>query len=149
MSPTVSDQPTDTLVARYVQLEELRRLAIRRDDIPAANRHYDRTVPILRELVSRNPDGRRAIEALLAHPSPFVRLGAACKVLIWAPAMALPVLARLALNPGSGFSAEERGSVALSAEGMLYKHFGIRNFDSNDLIEPLRAFGVDWPREER
>lgn len=148
MTRTISDKPTDALIAKLVEYDELRGLALRRNDIPAANRHFDRATPILKELASRNPEGRDALEGLLAHASPFVRLDAAFRVLAWAPASAIPVLARLALNPGSNYSHEERGSVITSAKEILYHHFGIRSFDPNALIEPLRAFGVDWPRRE-
>jgi len=28
---------------------------------------------------------------------------------------------------------------------MLYKYFNMRSYDRNELIEPLRAYGVDLP----
>lgn len=146
MTRTISDKPTDALVAALVEYEEQRRLAIRREDTAAANRLYDKTVPVLKELVLRESEGRDALEALLEHASAFVRLSAAAKVLGWAPDQAIPVLGRLYtedLKPA--YTPAESGSVRLTAKELLFRHFGIRSFNPNHLIEPLKAYGIDWP----
>lgn len=146
MIQTASEASLEALVKDVVKYEELRRAAIRRDDIPAANRHFDKATPLLDELASRVPAGREALEMLLTHSSAFVRLSAAARVLAWAHEKAIPVLAHLAEDDlGADYSPAEGGSVEISAAGLLYRHFDIRSFDRNDLIEPLRAYGIDWP----
>jgi hypothetical protein len=45
MTRTISEKPTGALVDELVVHEEQRRLAIRRDDTPAANRLYGKTIP--------------------------------------------------------------------------------------------------------
>ncbi len=64
----------------------------------------------------------------------------------WDPDKAIPVLGRLYtedLNPA--YSPAESVEVPLTAKGRLYRHFGIRSFNPNDRIEPLSAYGIDWP----
>ncbi|WP_268890741.1 hypothetical protein [Mesorhizobium xinjiangense] len=34
----------------------------------------------------------------------------------------------------------------MGASNYLEKHFGITSHDRNDLIEPLKAYGIDLPR---
>jgi hypothetical protein len=68
-------------------------------------------------------------------------------VCAWSPEKAIPVLGRLLVEDlGAESSAHERGDIRLGAKEMLYRHFGIDDFDRNRLIEPLRAYGIDLPR---
>jgi hypothetical protein len=83
------------------------------------------------------------------HELPEVRLRAAGQVLAWAPKLAVPVLGDLLVNwrptdPRRGYVA-----VRTEAKEWLYDYFGITDFDRNKLIEPLRAYGIELPRQDR
>jgi hypothetical protein len=137
------------LVAENIAHEDSRMAAVRRNDIPGANRWFDRSRAVLKDLAGHGPEGRRAIEELLLHPSSFVRLGAAATVHEWAPDLAIPVLADLYLverEPDA--SPSERIEICMSAKGLLYRIFGITSYDPDDLIEPLRRYGIVWPSQE-
>jgi hypothetical protein len=78
-------------------------------------------------------------------------LRAAANVLEWSPEKAVPVLGRLLVEDLSAEnSIDERIDIRVEASGWLYRHFGIRDYDRNKLIEPLRTYGVNIPwREEQ
>lgn len=136
------------LLQSLVKYQELQQLAFRRDDIAAANRHFDRIVAAANGLVA-NPEGRQTLELLLHHSSAFLRLRAAIRVLRWNPEQAVPVLGRILTETlGADLSASERIEVRTSAANTLYQHFGVRGFDRNKLIEPLRAYGVELPYQD-
>jgi hypothetical protein len=142
-----SEDVVSSLVREYFEHQELQRVAIRRDRTPTANRQYARVRTILDRLMAIEPEGRLAIEALMVHPMAYARLIGAMKVYAWDPHKAIPVLGRLLVEDlGAESSAHERGDIRLTARGMLYRHFGIDDFDRNRLIEPLRAYGIDLPR---
>jgi hypothetical protein len=85
-------------------------------------------------------------EGLLNSPSPFMRLRAAFRVLSWGPELAIPVLGRLLVEQFEpGLSPQERVELRISAKEVLYRCFGITDFNQNKLIEPLRAHDVDLP----
>ncbi|WP_011580268.1 MULTISPECIES: hypothetical protein [Chelativorans] len=134
------------LLERFHKHQELYRLAVRRQDVPTANRHILKASEYLNALAALNPAGRETIETLLTHPDAYLRLRAAGSVLSWSPEKAIPVLGRLLFEDlGPTRSPDERLDIRTEAKGWLYKHFGIRSFDRNDLIEPLRAYGVELP----
>lgn len=137
------------MVAENIAHEENRRAAVRRNDIPSANRWFGKSRAVLKDLAGHGPEGRQAVERLLLHPSSFVRLGAAATVHEWAQDLAIPVLADLYLvEREQDASPSERGEVSISAKGLLYRIFGITSYDPDDLIEPLKAYGIAWPTME-
>ncbi|GLS32970.1 hypothetical protein GCM10007937_46800 [Mesorhizobium albiziae] len=78
---------------------------------------------------------------------PEVCVVAAGQVMAWAPDKAIPVLGKLVVewlrkDPRKGYVA-----VRTEAKARLYDHFGIKDFDQNKLIEPLKAFGINLPRQ--
>jgi hypothetical protein len=149
MVRNASKKDNAQLVTAIVAHEDSHRLAVRRDDIRGANRWFEKSRVALDDLAGRVPDGRTSVEALLWHSSSFVRLAAAAKVREWAPDLAIPVLADLYLvEREADTSTSERGSVAISAKGLLYRIFGITSYDPDDLIEPLRRYGIVWPSQE-
>lgn len=150
MTQKVFDKHISAIVQSLVECEEQRRLAVRRQDIRNTNRWFDRVSAILDDLTGQGPEGRAALEALLNHTSSFVRLSAAAKVREWAPDLAIPVLADLYLverEPNA--SPSERNEVNMSAKGLLYRIFGITSYDPDDLIEPLKDYGIAWPTMEQ
>lgn len=138
----------DKLLERLVKYQELQQLAFRREDIPAANRHFDKIVAATKGLAA-DPEGRQVLENLLHHSSAFLRMRAAIRVLRWAPEKAVPVLGRiLSDHLEEGMSPNERIEVRTTAANILYQHFGVRGFDRNKLIEPLQAYGVELPYQD-
>jgi len=92
------------------------------------------------------PEGRRELEILLEHRRPDIRLRAAHAVMMWATDLAIPVFGRLLVEDfGPEISANERSEIRISAALALYRYFGVRNYDQNRLIEPLKAFGIELP----
>jgi len=142
----VTESHIRTLVDRLIESQKLEIAAREREDTRAGNRQVDKISAALRELV-QSPSGREALEHLLTHEIPEVRLQAAGEVMAWAPRKAIPVLGRLILewrpkDPRKGYIA-----VRFLAGLQLYEYFGIKDFDHNKLIEPLRAYGIELPRE--
>jgi hypothetical protein len=145
MIPHGSDMLPDNLLASLVEYQELQRQAVRRGDIPAANRHLLKVIAAT-DALAATPQGRDALKSLFDHPIADLRLRAAASMLDWAPDLAIPVLGRLLIEDlGAESSADEGIDIRLEASGALYRHFGIRSFKRNDLIEPLRAHGVEIP----
>lgn len=144
MQSANSEAPVDELVGALMKHQALEIAACEREDVTAANRQTDKLSAILDQLAG-TPVGRLALEALLTHEMPEVRLRAAGAVMAWAPEMAIPVLGRLVADwkpkdPRRGYV-----PVRTEAKGWLYDYFGVTDFDQNKLIEPLRAYGVDLP----
>lgn len=144
MQSANSETSTDKLVGALMKHQALEIEACEREDIAAANRQVDKLSAVLDQL-ARTAVGRQALEKLMSHEMPEVRLRAAGAVMAWAPDMAIPVLGRLVADwkpkdPHRGYVA-----VRTEAKGWLYDHFGVTDFDQNKLIDPLRAYGIDLP----
>jgi len=140
-----SDMPVDALLGLLFKYQELHRQAVRRIDVPASNRHVLKIIEAGNALASTSP-GRDALEKLLTHPMAYMRLRAAQRVLEWDSKMAIPVLGRLLFeNLGEESTVDERIDIRTSAKDSLFMHFGIRSWNRNDLIEPLKTYGVDLP----
>lgn len=145
MTRKISDLPVEILRERFLKYQEQQKLAIRAEDVPAANRYMLKIIQYTDALASTSR-GKDVLEELIASPLPFVRLRAAQWVCAWNPKVAIPVLGRLLIEKfGPDLSVDERLALRISAKDSLYDFFGIRSFDENDLIEPLRAYGVDLP----
>jgi hypothetical protein len=121
--------------------------ADRAQDIPAYNRLHKKVLEALTAIENAGSPGRDALERLMEHDIPQVRLWAAGRVIDWDPDRAIPVLARLIVEILPTESAPvERMSIRGTASSHLEKFFGITNFDRNELIAPLKAYGVNLPR---
>ena len=144
MTSGSSDSSVQELVAILLKYQKLEIAASERDDIDSANRYFDRLSAALDQLATTSP-GRDTLERLMQHEMPEIRLRAAGRVMAWAPEMAIPVLGRLLVDwkprdPRKGYVAVGDG-----ARMRLYQHFGIRSYNRNDLIEPLRRYGIELP----
>src|SRR5688500_6072957 len=82
----------DTLGQEFVTAMIAGRDAYGLRNVPAHNRWWRRADRTARKLIDRGENGKGAVEALLGHEEPIVRLGAASYVLKWAPDRAIPVL---------------------------------------------------------
>jgi len=143
MTRAISDLSADVLRHRFLEYQERQQAAIRAEDIPAANRHAMK-VKRYADALAATPRGRDMLEELAGSPLPFVRHRAAQWVVDWAPELAVPVLGRHLIEDfGPDLSVDERLELRISAKHSLYAFFGIRSFDHNDLIEPLKAYGID------
>lgn len=149
MTPTNSKASIQQMSKTFVEQQEKRMAAIRNLDVPAANRHHMRAA-VVAEALSSTPAGRAALEKLHGHPILHIRLSAAENAMKWAPDEVIPFLGNL-LDADLSFieSPDERLDIRDRAKGMLYKHFDIRSWDRNDLIEPLRAYGVELSYRDR
>ena len=149
MTRQTSDQ-VDELIEKFLRHENLRMEAIRQQNVPKANRHlvkYSATGEALRSTA----EGRAALEALLDDPELHVRVAVAEEIMRWDPEKVIPLFGRLLDLDGDLRqidSVEELGDIRLRAELWLYQHFNIRNSDRNELIEPLKAYGVTLKRRE-
>lgn len=140
-----SEMPIDALLKTLFKYQELQRLALRREDIRAANRHVLKAFAAA-DALNATPQGRDVLERLLNDTDPFLRLRAAECIMKWDPDLAIPVLGRMLFEDlGNESSPDERINIRTTAKDWLYRHFNIRSFDRNDLIEPLKAYGVELP----
>ena len=144
MTRRASDTVLRTQLERFLRFQELQALAIRDGHISTANRHYSKMAAAKKQL-AQSSEGRAVLEELLQSSDAFVRLRAGGQVIDWRPDMAIPVLARLMFEELPDLSAGEWLEIRQTAKGLLYNHFNIRSFDRNDLIEPLKAYGVSLP----
>ncbi|MAS03447.1 MAG: hypothetical protein CL534_01895 [Ahrensia sp.] len=121
--------------------------AIRKDDVPTANRYALRMTHAVRRL-RETEAGRTELEKLLTHPKPNLRLWAAGSVEAWAPDLAVPVLARLLYEPleKDGGAIEDVG-IRMNAQGYLAEHFGLHPSDLRELPRRLADMGIDLPEE--
>jgi HEAT repeat protein len=97
-------------------------------DIPAHNRWMRRGDRAAQKLIDRGENGKDALEALLGHEEPSVRLGAASYVLKWAPDRAIPVLEDLLIWAKQDRSRDIFGEpflVIQNVHGLLAQHYGI------------------------
>ncbi|MGE0501418.1 MAG: hypothetical protein AB7I79_07090 [Rhizobiaceae bacterium] len=145
----ISSRSTEALVEELFRHQVLCRLATRREDTPAANRHLVKIWQIA-DALAVTTAGRLALETLMEHSDPDIRLRGAEAAKAWNLNKAIPVLARLLIDDlDSRFSPVERLEVRISAAHQLYDHFGIRNYDQNHLIVPLSAYGIELQPIER
>lgn len=139
----ISDTTISEKVAAFLTYSVRQVEAVRIDDVPAANRHFLKAAAAA-ETLAASPEGRLALEKLLEHPTLYVQVGAAEYVRRWNPDRVIPFFGRLLdADLSSIASVDERLEIRIRAGDALYKHFGIRSWDRNDLIEPLKAYGVD------
>lgn len=145
MTRKTSDLPVEVLRERFVRYQERQQLAIRAEDVPTANRYMLKIMQYA-DALTETPMGKDVLEELVRSPLPFIRLRAAQRVRAWDPRIAIPVLGQLLIEKfGPDLSVDERLELRINAKDSLRSFFGIRGFDVNDLIEPLRAYGVDLP----
>ncbi|MEO3998597.1 hypothetical protein [Mesorhizobium sp. CAU 1732] len=145
MIPHDSELGIDTLRDRFLKYLEIHQLAIRDVDIPKANRNL---LKVIRygDALARTPMGKDVLEDLIGNPLPFVRLRAAQYVRKWTPERAIPVLGKLLIEEfPPDMSPDERVELRISAKYALYGFFGVKSWDPNDLIEPLRSYGIELP----
>lgn len=149
MIPQASEDGIRRLVRSFLRHQERHIEAVRRLDTPAANRTFLNRVATSDQLVA-SEEGRWELERLLAHPALHVRITAAALVLDWAPEKAIPILGGVLDADLSDIpSVQERIDITASARHMLYVYFGIRSWDRNDLIDPLRKYGIELRRRHR
>lgn len=149
MTRAISDLPVAKLAEDFLKFQELQRQAIARDDVPAANRYFDKLKPI-GDALAASDEGREKLVQFLGDSRPYLRLKAAKWVEKWAPELAVPVFGRLLVEKfDDDVTVDERIEMRYSSRISLYLHFGIKNFDRNELIEPLRAYGIEIPRRHR
>jgi hypothetical protein len=145
MTLGISDQSVGIICGLLLEAQERQQFALRSGNIPAANRSLLK-VRKYADALTGSSQGRDALEGLLTSPSPFVRLRAAHRVCGWNPKLAVPVLGRLIYESlPVDLSSDERTELRASAKHSLFNFFKVPRFDRNDLIEPLRAYGVELP----
>jgi hypothetical protein len=143
MTPPISENSVRDLLQAFLDCEELRMQAVRRLDVPAANK-YCLKAAAAAEALSKTAEGRAEIEKLLGHATLYVRVRAAEAVMDWAPDKAIPVFgSMLDADLSSIPSVDERLDIRVISGDWLYKYFDIRSSDRNDLIEPLKEYGVE------
>jgi hypothetical protein len=121
----ISEAPVSELLSRFVRHRELRMDAVRRLDVPAANRHF-LAAAAAAESLARTVAGRSALERLLDHPTVHLRVAAGSYVIDWAPAEVVPLFGRLLdADLSSIESPAERSEIRLDAMEWLYKHLGV------------------------
>ena len=134
----------DEHLRMFFEQHHLYAAAVRRQDVPAANRCLLKVSSRL-DAIAGLAGGKALLEGLLDHVEPYIRLRAAGSVMGWMPYLAIPVFGRLLAEEINNLSPYERLDIDAEAVGWLYKHFEIRSFNQNDLIEPLRAYGIELP----
>jgi hypothetical protein len=145
MTSTLPIGKVRAVLDRFLAAEERYEAAVRTDDIPEANRQMTKIITYGGRLAASGAEGRDVLDAMLQDASPYLRLRSAKRVLAWAPHRAIPVLGRLLFEDLGDRSPAERIDIRVSAKDCLYLHFGIRSASRNDLIAPLRAYGVELP----
>jgi len=137
------EQWTEEFVRRLKKQAE----ADRADDVPTYNRLHKKVVEALNAILGAGPRGRDVLENLLSHETPQVRMWAAGQVMKWDPDKAIPLLGHLIVDKlPDETAAMERVTIRMGASSYLEKHFGVKNYDRNELIEPLKAYGIGVPR---
>ena len=111
--------------------------AYRAKDIPMHNRWFMRASAAADALLARGKQGRDALDGLLRHPSPTVRLNAAAYVLDWAPNEAIPVIEKVMLWADDDRTERlfgESMNVGMSAETLLAEHYNLDILDVRNFI---------------
>ena len=138
----------EKLLEKYFILQEKEIRALRAEDARAYNRLYDRIWNTLEAIILSGDDGKRAVEALLNHDEPLIRLRSCQHVIQWNPDLAVPVLGKLAARQGnfskSGF---EAFSIVCDSQVILSFHFnGEGNLDFDTMEQKLKeAYGIELP----
>jgi len=131
----------------FVRRLQEQAIADRTDNTRAYNRLHKKVLEALKAILDAGRRGRDVLENLLSHETPQVRMWAAGQVIKWDPDKAIPILGHLIVDKLPDETAPmERVTIRMGASSYLEKHFGIRTYDRNELIEPLRAYGIDVPR---
>jgi len=143
MTYRITDSVT-VLMAAFLKYQQDEIDARELDKTRLGNKFFDKSRACL-DLLQKTKEGRAALEGLLTHDSAEVRLAAANRVLQWNSDLAIPLLGYLSAhwrprNPEKGYV-----PVGFSATLILLQHFGIRNADTNALIGPMRAYGIEMP----
>lgn len=147
MTPQTSENVA-RLIDGFLLHHKQRIEAVRRQDVPKANRHLLKAGESA-DMLRVSPGGRAAMERLLDHLDPNVQLSAGEEVMKWDPEKVVPLLGGLLdadLNHIE--SVDERLDIRHRARAWLFKHFNIWSADRNDLIEPLKAYGVNLRSRE-
>ncbi len=137
----------DTLRNEFVAAVIAARDAYGAGNVPSHNRWFRRSDRAARKLIDRGENGKDAVEALLGHAEPSVRLGAASYVLEWAPGRAIPVLEDLliwAKRDRSGDIFGEALQVILDVHGLLAKHYNINVLDVDARVFGGRGLPLPW-----
>lgn len=118
------------------------------ENTPAVNRNAVQVGKRL-DVLKSTPAGRAELESLMGHPMAEIRLRAANAVMSWAPQEAIPVLGTLVrdwhpANPRKGYI-----PVAFDASVSLFRHFNLYSYDEDDLVEPLRRYGIELHRKDQ
>lgn len=142
MSIRDTDSMTLRLVDELVEYQMREIAAWAADDTNAVNRNVAQIIKRL-DLLKGTRDGRTALEDLMSHELPEVRLTAAGAVLAWAPEKAIPVLGRIVAERRPPSPDKPRQPIAFDAAISLYEHWGIRSYNRDDLIEPLARYGIE------
>lgn len=123
----------EQLIDHIVEAEIASAEALECQDTKAQNRWADRRHIAIRELLSRGVPGRVALEGLLHHELPLVRLAAATNVFEWDPDGAVSVLEELLAWAYAQKDSKRPGLRPLTAvvvmsdaEFLLSQHYGIR-----------------------
>jgi hypothetical protein len=148
MTSPFTDVAIQSLVDRLVRHQELEIAAREREDTRAGNQQV-RHIGAALDALEASAAGRAALERLMGHDLPEVRMRAARRVMRWSPNPAIPVLGQLAAHWRPKDPRKGNVGVGFYAGLELYRHFGVTDFDSNKLVEPLRAYGIDMPRQPR
>lgn len=139
----VAMEALDSLLDNQTRWEH----AIRKADIPTANKHALRMTHAVRAL-RESESGRSELEKLLANSKPNLRLWAAGSVLEWAPDIAVPVLAKLLYELLERDSTpQEDVSIQMNAEGYLARYFGLHPSDTREMPGRLAAMGIELPEK--
>lgn len=145
MTMPAIDRSVDELVNLLIDFTRREIDAAAAENTPAVNRNAAQVAKWLQMLKS-TPKGRAALEALMVHPLPEIRLRAANAAMSWAPDQAIPVLGLLVrdwrpVDPRKGYI-----PVAFDASVSLFKHFNLYSHDEDDLVEPLARYGIKLER---
>ena len=144
--------PSGGDIARWTESfrrhQALEAAALRRRDIPAANRHAEMAGAALRALSEAGVEGRSALEELMQDADPSTRGRAASEVISWDPNRAIPVLARLLHEQRAPESVSvETVGTQLEAQHALQDYFGLDLFDARELPGRLSQMGIDLPEK--
>jgi hypothetical protein len=137
-------KPTiDQLLKRLIEAKIGEAAALEREDMRAQNRWADRREAVIRDILSYGDEGRAALEGLLNHERPMIRLVAAAHVLKWSPERAIPMINELlawshAERDVAGRRPPIASFVSRNAQALLSLHYDI---DINDVLP--RVLGVE------
>jgi hypothetical protein len=137
----------DTLRNEFVTALIAAREAYGAGNVPAHNRWFRRADRAVRKLIDGGENGKGAVEALLGHEEPSVRLGAASYVLDWAPSRAVPILEDLliwAKRDRSGDIFGEALQVIMDVHVLLAQHYGISVLDVDARVFGSRGLPLPW-----